>query len=137
MADKRVNRASQAAYKGRVNLPMFDEEVITSSLNVTTLADEIEFTKFEETIKDFIMGRLGHPTIRVELTPFQIKTAIDEAVGKLGFHAPYWATQFYVFKVEAGEGIVALPQYVIDNLTYVVYKKTLLSIQSQGGTLEF
>jgi len=75
--------------------------------------------------------------VRVELTPFQVKTCIDEAVGTMYNHAPLFSTQFVVFDASAGITLYKLPSYILNNLEYVVYKKTLLSIQSQGGTLEF
>ena len=40
-------------------------------------------------------------------------------------------------KVTAGTNIYELPQHILNNLEYVVYKKSLLSIQAQAGTLEF
>ena len=112
-------------------------DIDRDKLNATTMVDGIEFTKFDETIKDFILARLGFPVVRVELTPYQIKTCIDEAASRLHFHAPLWAKQFAVFDASAGYNLYQLPSYILDNISYVVFKKTLLSIQSQAGTLEF
>ena len=112
-------------------------DIDLEKLNTTTLDEGIEFTRFDETIKDFVMARLGHPVVRVELTPYQIKTSIDEAVSKLNFHAPMWTIQMLAFDASAGVNIYKMPTWVVHNLEYVVYKKTLLSIQSQAGTLEF
>jgi len=112
-------------------------DIDLEKLNTTTLDEGIEFTRFDETIKDFVMARLGHPVVRVELTPYQIKTSIDEAVSKLNFHAPMWTVQMLAFDASAGVNIYKMPTWVVHNLEYVVYKKTLLSIQSQAGTLEF
>lgn len=112
-------------------------EIITSSLNEATMADVVEFSNFEITIKDYILARLGFPVVRVELTPYQIKTCIDEAVSKLSYHAPYWMDQFACFDAVAGQNLYELPRYILDNLEYVVYKKSLLSMQYQSGTLEF
>jgi hypothetical protein len=100
-------------------------------------SDTVEFSKFYREIYDFVLARLGHPVIRVELSEFQVKTAIDEAVQRMSYHAPVWTKQYAVFKTQAGENVYELPQYIADNLTYVIYKKTLLSIQAQAGTLEF
>lgn len=111
-------------------------EIITSELNKTTINDAIEFTKFEEEIKSYILGRLGYPVIRVELNDFQIKSIIDEAVTKLSNHAPMWATQFMTFKTVAGTSIYELPRYVLDGLVYVAYKKDLLGVPGLGQTLE-
>ena len=96
-----------------------------------------EFSPFDREVADFILARLGHPVVRVELTPFQIKTAIDEAVQRMSYHAPVWTKQYAVFETQIGENVYELPQVIADNLTYVIYKKTLLSIQAQAGTLEF
>ena len=112
-------------------------EFDTSILNRRTLNDSGEFSEFETEIKDFILGRLGHPVVRVELTSHQIKTCIDEAKTRISYHAPLWTRQFAVFDTIAGMNMYELPPYILHNLEYVVYKKTLLSIQSQAGTLEF
>jgi len=112
-------------------------EIITSSLNDSTMGGLEEFSFYEQTVKDFILARLGHPVVRVELTPFQIKSCIDEAVTKLFYHAPMWTTQFCSFYTTAGCNLYELPRYILDNMTYCAYKKTLLSIQGQAGTLEF
>ena len=108
-----------------------------SKLNKNYLKDTGEFTNFEETIKDYILAQLGHPVVRVELTSHQIKTCIDEASTKISYHAPLWTRQFAVFEASAGINMYELPPYIINNLEYVIYKKSLLSIQSQAGTLEF
>ena len=96
-----------------------------------------EFTEFERTLKDYALAQLGHPVVRVELTSYQLRTCIDEAISKLNYHAPLWTKQIAVFDASAGTNMYELPKFVMDNLEYVVYKKTLLSIQSQAGTLEF
>lgn len=112
-------------------------EIDADALGTTTLVEGIEFTGFEETIKDFILARLGHPVVRVELTAFQIKSSIDEAVSKLYYHAPLWTMQMTSFDASANINIYKIPRFILNNLEYVVYKKTLLSVQSQAGTLEF
>lgn len=96
-----------------------------------------ELAPFYREVSDFVLARLGHPTVRVELTPFQLITCIDEAVERLSFHAPMWTKQYAVFKTVAGQNVYEIPRFILDNLEYVVYKKTLLSIQAQAGTLEF
>jgi len=111
-------------------------EIITSSLNETTLQEPTELSHFEEQIKSFILGRLGFPVVRVELTDFQIKTAIDEAVTKLANHAPLCTKQLMTFRTTAGVNTYELPNYVLDNLEYVVYKKDLIGIPGMGQTLE-
>ena len=111
-------------------------DIISSGLNETTLQDTIEFNHFEEQIKSFILGRLGYPTIRVELTDFQIKLAIDEAITKLSSHAPLCTNQLMTFRTTPGINTYELPQYVLDGISYVVYKKDLLGIPGMGQTLE-
>ena len=106
-------------------------------LNRGTLADPVELTPFEESIRDFILARLGHPVVRVELSPFQIKTAIDESITNLDYHAPFWTMQLATFQTQAGINSYVLPTHIANNLNYVVYKKSLLSIQNQADTLEF
>jgi len=112
-------------------------EIDYDKLNNTTMVDGIEWTHFEENLKDFILARLGHPVVRVELTPYQLKTCIDEAVGTMYNHAPLFSTQFATFQTTTGVSTYELPTYIMNTLEYVVYKKTLLSIQQQAGTLEF
>ena len=111
-------------------------DIITSSIGRAKMSDPIEFTNFEEEVRDYILAMLGHPIVRVELTPYQIKLCIDQAVAKLDYHAPNWAKQFVTFRTSSGFGMYEIPSYILNNLTYVVYKKTILSIQSLAGTLE-
>lgn len=108
-----------------------------SQLNNTTEADGVEFNHFEETINSFVLARMGHPIVRIELTPYQIKTCIDESITKLDYHSPTWTRQFAVFDASANINLYELPKWVINNLYNVVYKRSLLAIQSQAGTLEF
>jgi hypothetical protein len=107
------------------------------SLNRRKFANHVDFDKFYTVVKDFVLARLGFPVVRVELTDFQIQTAIDEGVSKLDYHAPWFCSQFMTFRTKAGVTIYKLPKHVISNLEYVVYKKSLLSVQQQQGTLEF
>jgi hypothetical protein len=112
-------------------------DIDQDKLNKNTLVDGVEFNTFEITIKDYILSKLGHPVVRVELAPLQLKIAIDEATTKLSYHAPVWTKQFATFEASAPCNLYEIPSFILNNLTYVVYKKTLLSIQSQAGTLEF
>tara|TARA_R110002126_G_scaffold92657_3_gene219747 strand:+ start:4623 stop:5504 length:882 start_codon:yes stop_codon:yes gene_type:complete len=114
-----------------------NNEINYETLNNTTMVDGVEFTRFEENLRDFILARLGHPVIRVELTPYQMKTCIDEAVGTMYNHAPLFSTQMATFLASKNQSLYEIPSYILNNLEYVVYKKTLLSIQAQAGTLEF
>ena len=106
-------------------------------LNTGTESSLEEYTDFEQTLADYALAQLGHPVVRIEVTPYQIRTCMDEAITRLNYHAPMWTKQIAAFDASAGTNMYELPQYMLDNLTYVVYKKTLLSIQSQAGTLEF
>ena len=117
------------------NEPLGDIDPRT--LNTGTGDEDAEFNNFEKTINSFVMARMGHPIVRVELTPYQIKTCIDEAITKLDYHSPYWSRQFAVFDASAGVNVYSIPPWILNNLDYVVYKKSLLSIQAQAGTLEF
>jgi len=126
-------------YGGRYlgNTDIYSTAIDSSKLNTMTFADPVELTIFEETIRDFVLARLGHPVVRVELTDYQLKTAIDEAITNLDYHAPMWTTQVASFQCSAGVGAYVLPMHIAYNLSYVVYKKSLLSLQSMAGTLEF
>ena len=80
---------------------------------------------------------LGFPIVRVELTEFQIKQCVQEAVSKLNYHAPLWSLQYASFDASAGQNIYEIPLYMLHNLENVIYRKTLLTIAAQAGTLEF
>ena len=112
-------------------------DIDPSKLNKNTLVDGVEFTDFDDTVKDYVLAKLGHPVVRVELSPLQLKIATDEAVTKLSYHAPLWSKNYAPFEASAPYNVYEIPSYIIDNLEYVVYKKSLLSLQSQAGTLEF
>jgi hypothetical protein len=126
-------------YGGRYlgDTDIYSTAIDNSKLNVSKLGDPVEFTPFEETIRSFILGRLGHPVVRVELTDFQVKTAVDEAITQLDYHAPFWCNQLASFECSGGVNAYILPTHIATNLNYVVYKKSLLSIQNMAGTLEF
>jgi len=90
-------------------------DINPEKLNKTKLSDGVEFTDFDETIKDYILGMLGHPIVRVELTHYQLKACIDEAVTKIYYHAPLWTMQYAVFEASAGQNVYELPSYMIDD----------------------
>lgn len=112
-------------------------DIQTDKLNQSQLGGNVEFSPFEKPIRDFILASLGFPVVRVELTDFQIKIAIDEAITKLSYYAPLWSRQYATFVTTPKENLYELPQHIIQSLTYVGYKKTLLSIQQNNSTLEF
>lgn len=108
-----------------------------SVVNRRRFKNDVYFNEFFEIIKDFVLARLGFPVVRVELTEFQIQTAIDEAVSKLDYHAPDWCSQFCTFSTKSGVSLYELPQAVMNNFRGAVYRKNLLSIAQSNGTLEF
>lgn len=112
-------------------------EVNYETLNRRRFVDTIEFNNFYGIIKDNVLARLGSPVIRVELTDYQIYLAIDEAISKLDYHAPSWCIQFMEFNTIANYNTYILPQFVMNNIQYVVYKKSLLGLNLAEGTLEF
>ncbi len=111
-------------------------EIDSPKLNRLTLEGATEFSKFETVIKDYVLGMLGFPIVRVELTDFQLKQTVQEAINRLNYHAPLWNLQYASFDASAGQNIYELPLYMIQNLEYVAYRKTLLTIAAQAGTLE-
>lgn len=116
---------------------IYKTAIDSDRLNTSLMTDVVEFSLFEKSIKSFILARLGFPVVRVELTDFQIKTAIDEAITHLDYHAPFWVLQLASFKAQAGINSYVLPTHIAHNLNYCVYKKNLLSLQYQSGSLEF
>ena len=111
--------------------------IVPSELNKSELSDEVELNSFEKTIRSFILGMLGSPVVRVELTDSQLKIAIDTAINKLNYHIPYWCTQFAVFNTSPGVNLYELPTYMLDNLIFVAYKKSLMSTMNMANSLEF
>ena len=111
-------------------------DINQDQLMTTAMSDELEFNTFYGLARDFILASLGHPVTKVELTDYQFKIAIDQAVAKMNFHAPGDNRQFATFVAQAGKGIYEVPSYILDTLTYVGYSKSLLSIQQAAGTLE-
>jgi len=112
---------------GEINAPL---------LNRLTISEATEFTEFERVVRDYIIGMLGHPVVRVELTDFQLKTCVQEGVNKLNYHSPLWTLQYAAFDASAGQNIYEIPLYMLHNLENVYYRKTLLTIAAQAGTLE-
>lgn len=112
-------------------------EIDYDTLNRTRFTEHIEFNGFYSIIKDVMLSRLGAPVIRVELTDHQIYVAIDEAVSRLDYHAPAWCTNYMTFTTSAHINTYELPRFVMNNMQYVVYKKTLLSVAAAQGSLEF
>lgn len=112
-------------------------EVNRDKLNVTKLSEEVEFTEFEEQIKDFCLARLGYPTVRVELNSHQLKTAVDEAITEMSYWAPLFTRQFAIFDASAGHNTYEIPKFMLDNLENVFYRKALLTINYPQGSLEF
>jgi|TARA_R110001583_G_scaffold30373_6_gene105054 hypothetical protein len=123
-----TNKAEEVARFGDIDY---------DTLNRSRFSDSVEFNKFYASLKDSILSRLGSPVIRVELTDHQILTVIDEALSKLDYHAPQWCTNFMSFTTQVGQNLYELPRFVMNNLQYVVYKKSLLSVAQQQGSLEF
>jgi hypothetical protein len=111
-------------------------EVEYEFLNRRKFSDKVHLNEFYGIIRDFAMARLGFPVIRVELTDFQVLTAIDEAIAKLDYHAPDWTVQHMTFDTSAGVNLYELPSFVLNNFRYAAYKKTLLSVPTAAGTLE-
>ena len=113
------------------------EDIDIENINKRVQTEDVEFTVFEEQIKDYALAALGHPVVRVELNDFQLRLCIDEAMTELEYHAPHFTRQFAAFQTVGDVNLYKIPQHILRNLSYVTFKKTLLSIQAQAGTLEF
>lgn len=112
-------------------------DIDASKLNINLEVDGVQFNLFEQSIYDYVLAQLGHPIVSVELTPFQVKTCMDEGISKLDYHAPQWANQFAVFEASAGINVYELPQFMANNLSYVGYKKDILGLNYTPGSLAF
>jgi len=106
-------------------------------LNDKDLNEGDEWKPFERSVKDFILGRLGAPTIDVELTPFQLETCIDEAISNLEYRAPNWMTQYAVFYTSANINMYELPPEVANGLNDVWYRNQLFNLGASPGSLEY
>jgi hypothetical protein len=115
----------------------FPGDVDYEKINRRRFKSEDTISDFYKIIQDFVLARLGFPVVRVELTEFQIQTAVDEAVTKLDYHAPDWCTQFCTFSTSSGIALYELPQVVMNNFMSAIYRKNLLSLAQGEGTLEF
>ena len=129
--------SSYGTYSGARLKDYANPQPDTPNLNKSEMKDTGEFKPFYHSIKDFILARLGFPTVRVELTDFQIETCIDEAISKLEYNAPHWMTQYAVFNTSSHINVYELPPAVINNLTDVWYKKHLFSLGATPGSLEY
>lgn len=129
--------SSYGTYKGSRLQDYQSPGVDTTKLNNLETKDVVEFKTFDQTIKDFVMARLGFPTVRVELTDFQIQTCIEEAVTQLEYFAPHWMNQYAVFNTSASINLYELPPAVINNLVDVWYRRHLFSLGATPGSLEY
>lgn len=112
-------------------------DINQDKLNKNLEVDGVQFNLFEQSVNDYVLAQLGHPIVTVELTPFQIKTCIDEALSKLDYHAPQWASQYAVFDASSGENVYELPQFLANNISYVGYKKDILGLNYTPGSLAY
>ena len=123
-------------YRGNSQYDTPDNVVNRGNLN-RILGDGVpSFTDLEESIKNYILLSLGHDIITVELSDAQLKLCVDKALSRMEYYAPAYNTNYMTFVTSGGMNGYEIPQFVADGLEYVVYKKTLLSIASQEGTLE-
>ena len=70
--------SSYGSYQGAKLSDYKEPEPKTSDLNNKDMKETGEYKPFSQNIKDFILARLGFPTVKVELTDFQIQTCIEE-----------------------------------------------------------
>jgi hypothetical protein len=118
---------SKYTYGNRIDETLPRGDIKSDELLKSNQTDEVEFNLFYKEVRDFVLASLGHPIVRVELSDFQLKIIIEQAISKLNFHAPLWMRQFAVFNTEPNVGIYELPPWIIQNLTYVAYKKSLIN----------
>jgi len=104
-----------------------------SKINRNLIGEEGELTDFDKIIRDYVLLQMGHPVVRVELTDQQIKVCLDESISTLQYHAPQWMTQIITFTTTPNVNKYELPDWVAQNLEYVVYKKDLLTAPSLAG----
>lgn len=108
----------------------------TGKLNRVVDKDVIEFSDFEMFIKDYMLLMLGHPVVTVELHDAHLKLCMDKALSRMEYYAPYFATQYATFMTSGDINGYELPQHIVDGIEYAVYKKTLLSVAANNGSLE-
>lgn len=129
--------SSYGSYQGAKLSDYKEPEPKTSDLNNKDMKETGEYKPFSQNIKDFILARLGFPTVKVELTDFQIQTCIEESISKLDYHAPLWMTQFAVFSTSANINVYELPPHIANNLVDVVFRSALFTLGATPGSLEY
>lgn len=113
------------------------ESPLDADLSNRDAKDLVEWKPFEKTVKDFVLARLGYPTVDVELNSFQIETCIDESITTLEYFAPDWMTQYASFSCSAGISVYELPQEITNNLTDVFYRNDFFRLGASPGSLEY
>jgi hypothetical protein len=108
-----------------------------TELNNKDFKDVNEFKDFNRTVRDYVLAKLGHPVVDVELDDFQIQLCIDEAISKLEYHAPDWMTQYATFNTSGGVNVYELPPEIADNLNDCWYKRDFFKFGATPGSLEF
>lgn len=129
--------ASFGKFKGARLSDYESPEPKGAQLNNADAKSTGEFKSFTQSVKDFVLARLGHPVVNVELTDFQIQTCIEEAASKLEYHAPYWMTQYAAINTSAGINVYELPPEVVNNLNDVWYRRNLMTFGATPGSLEY
>jgi hypothetical protein len=130
--------SSFGAYRGSRLTDYKSPEPKGAELNNADARSEVsEFKGFSQSVKDFILARLGHPIVNVELSDFQIETCIEEAASKLEYHAPYWMTQYAAFQTSAGINVYELPAEIMNGLGDVWYRRNLITFGATPGSLEY
>lgn len=113
------------------------ESPLSEDINNRDDKDLVEWKPFDKTVKDFVLARLGYPTVDVELSEFQIETCIDEAISTLEYYAPDWMTQYAVFDTSANVEVYQLPSEITNNLTDVYYRDDFFRLGASPGSLEY
>lgn len=118
---------SKITYGVRVDETKTKGDINTNELLKSNQTDEVELNTFEKNVRDFVLASLGHPIIRVEISDFQLKIAINQAISKLHYHAPHWTKQFVAFKTTPYTNLYELPPWIVQNVSLVAYKKDLIN----------
>ena len=90
--------------------------------------------KVREDIKDFVLGMLGAPVVKIELDQQNLDLAVDQSLKIFEDYAPKEHFEYYVFNTTPGQSVYEMPPDV--GLVRNVYYKETGSLAFQASDLD-
>lgn len=93
--------------------------------------------KVREQIKDYVLLRLGAPTVKIELDEQALDGAVDMALQVFEDYAPAEYFNYYVFNTQPGKSVYTLPPDVgfVRNVYYKKQPSLTFNASDLGGAL--